>query len=1167
MIVNSSAASGSTQRSQQEVDQHTKNGAISQRGQASRTTYWFVLLSLFVMPLFCSSPLLRAQVAVARINGTVTDSSGAVITGALVVLTDVNSGVKHETITDSTGDYSLVDITPGQFTLEVSKTGFATQRQATFTLSVNQTATYNFALPVGNQVEVVKVEGSPTATLQTGSAELGTVVAPADVNNLPLNGRNFTQILNLTPGVSTVNVSQNFGNSHTGINPIGEYSFPSVGGQTNRSNVFLVDGLNDQDQFQSTYTVAPILDTIQEFKVDSHNDQAQFGGAVGGVVNVVTKSGSNQLHGVAWEFLRNAALDARNPLLTKVTPYTWNQFGGDIGGPVVIPHIYHGKNRTFFFGSYEGYRLRTANSSLYLVPTPAEINGDFSGLVNSSGNPIQIYNPFSTRPDPSNPSLMLRDPFPNNKITPGLIDTNAQKLAAAIYPAPVATGVPQTNGLNTLRTSLDNDEYDIRIDEQLGQKDSFWWRLIHANTPSITPQNLASGVKNDDNIAHNWGASWTHTFRPTTVMALEFGRNYGFISNATDSPQGIETNLLNLANYVNSFECGYSYTSRSCYLPSVTISGYGGWGDIVFTTGASDLYQWNGSLTQVAGKHTFTMGADFNKYYFHRARTNSGITYGTAQTSNLETSTGGDAFASFLLGVPVSASYSNLLESEHGGWEEGFYFQDQWRPNQRLTLNLGVRYDLPIFGIYGAGPNDPNAHVGDLDLSNGTYIVEYQTASCASTNNIPPCIPGGALPANVVLGPSNGKIFHTPEDNIQPRFGFAYQVTKKDVVRGSYTRVFDDWAAIEQTTQNVEGDWPSTANTLVNSLNTAVPNVTSENPLSTATTAPPATPFNLSTNYANPHIKNPYSWQWNFGIQHAFEANTIMTLNYAGATDLRLDVGAYQNVATTPGAGCIAPPNCSRLPYPYIHPTYWDNGIGKGYYHAFELSMRKASDHLSYIISYTWSKMEDLGADGWYGAEGTSVENPYNLKNDKSVAGFSQKHIFSGSWVYKLPFGTGQQFQTHNRGLDYVLGPWAVNGILSLSSGIPFTLSAPAQIPNTGNIWERPNYTGQPLGVANRSHAEWFNTAAYQAPPPYTFGNVGRNSLLADWPRDLDLSIFRTFPIRESTSVEFRAEAFNFTNSVVWGTPDANVTDSSFGAITSTENTPRQIQFALKIYF
>lgn len=1165
-MVNSFEANGSAHRSQQEVDEHSTSDSVAQTGQASRANCCIVLFSLLTMSLFCSSPLLRAQVAVARINGTITDSSGAVVPGAQVVLTNVNTGVKRQTTSGSTGDYSLVDILPGQFTLEVSKTGFKTQMQAAFTLSVNQTANYNFALPVGTQTQQVTVYGSPAATLQTGSAELGTVVSPAEVNNLPLNGRNFTQILNLTPGVSTVNVSQNFGNSHTGINPIGEYSFPSVGGQTNRSNLYLVDGLNDEDQFQSTYTVAPILDTVQEFKVDSHNDQAQFGGVLGGVVNVVTKSGSNQLHGVAWEFLRNAALDARNPLFAKVTPYTWNQFGGDIGGPVVIPHIYHGRNRTFFFGSYEGYRLSTASNILYLVPTSAEMNGDFSALLAPS-KPIQLYNPFSTRPDPSNPSLMLRDPFQNNQIPSNLIDPNAQNLAKAIYPAPTPTGVPNTNGSNTSRSSVKNDEYDIRIDEQLGQKDSLWGRFIHADTPSITPQNFAGEVKDDDNIGYNWGAGWTHTFRPTTVMTVEFGRNYGYITNATESAQDVETKLLGLGQYVNSFGCGYTFTSRSCYVPSVSIQGYGGWGDIVFTTGASDIYEWNGSLTQVAGRHTFTMGADFNRQAFRRARTNSGIGYGTAQTSNLETSKGGDAFASFLLGVPQSANYSNLLESEHGGWEDGFYFQDQWRPNQHLTLNLGVRYDLPIFPIYGNGSNDPNSHVGDMDFNNGTYIVEYPTASCADTNNKPPCIPGGALPAHVVLGPSNGAIIQTPKDNIQPRFGFAYQVTNKDVIRGSYTRVFDDWAAIEQISQNVEGAWPSTGNTLANNLNVAVPNVTSENPLSTATTAPPPTPFTSVTWYTNPHYRNPYSWQWNFGIQHAFGANTIMTLNYAGATDFRLDVGAYQNVATTPGPGCTGPPDCSRLPYPYIHPTYYDDGIGKGYYHAFEFSLRKASGNLSYIVSYTWSKMEDLGADGWFGAEGTSIENPYNLKNDKSVAGFSQTHIFSGAWAYNLPFGAGQQFQTHNRVLDYVLGPWALNGILSLSSGIPYTLSAPSQIPNTGNIWERPNYTGQPLGVAHRSIAKWFNTSAFAAPPPYTFGNVGRNSMLSDWPRDLDLSVFRTFPIRESLRLEFRAEAFNLTNSVVWGTPDSNVTDSSFGAVTSTENTPRQIQFALKLSF
>ncbi len=457
------------------------------------------LLALSVLLTACLGGLsarpAKAQVATAAINGTVTDTSGAVIPGASVTLLNANTGVRRTTVSNHVGNYSFVEIMPGQYTLEISKTGFETQRQAQFTLSVNQTTTYNFTMPVGMATQAVTVQAT-SAKLQTGSAELGSVVDRREVNDLPLNGLNFTELLALTPGVSTVNVSQNSGGFDT--NPIGNYSFPSVGGQTNRSNMFLLDGLNDQESFNSAYTVSPIVDDIEEFKVDSHNDQAAFGGVLGGIINVVTKSGTNHLHGTAWEFVRNSSFDARNPFVAQVTPYAWNQFGANIGGPVVIPHVYHGHNKTFFFGSYEGARIHTAQSSLYLIPTPAELAADFSGLVSSTGQPVQLYNPFSTRPDPSNPSLLLRDPFPNNQIPASLVDSHTLALAKAVYPAPIDTGVAGTNAENLYPSIEDSNEYNLRIDQQLGTKNSFWWRYSHVSVPSTSTGDFL-GEQNADN--------------------------------------------------------------------------------------------------------------------------------------------------------------------------------------------------------------------------------------------------------------------------------------------------------------------------------------------------------------------------------------------------------------------------------------------------------------------------------------------------------------------------------------------------------------------------------------------------------------------------------------------------------------------------------------------
>lgn len=1122
-----------------------------------------MLVALALCSWLCTSRPAAAQMATAAINGVVMDTSGAVIPGASVALVNANTGVKRVTVSSNSGSYSFVDILPGQYTLEVSKAGFQARRQAEFTLSVNQTTTYNFTLPVGEATQTVTVEAT-AAKLQTASAELGTVVNRKEVNNLPLNGRNFTQMLALTPGVSTVNVSQNSGGFNT--NPVGDYSFPAVNGQTNRSNMFLLDGLNDEESFNSTYTVAPILDDVEEFKVDSHNDQSAFGGVLGGIVNVVTKSGTNQFHGTGWEFLRNSAFDARNPFLAKVTPYAWNQFGANIGGPVVIPHLYHGQNRTFFFGSYEGVRIHQASSSLYLIPTPAELNGDFSGLVNSTGQPIQLYNPFTTRPDPSNSGLLLRDSFLNNQIPTTLMDQNMLALAKAIYPAPINTGVAGTNAENLNPTVQDSDQYNVRIDESLGQKNSFWWRLSHIHSPSSSVGNYLGEQSETDYHAYQLGANWTHTFGPSMVLDVEFGRNYGYAAQSTLLPQSLSTKLIQAGGYSNTFACGYVGGPRGCYLPGPGISGYNaGWGEGFNATALSDIWEWKADLTKIHGKHNLSMGADINRSSFISPLNGSSVCFCSFQTSNLETSTGGSALASFLLGVPSSAGERNVLEREHGSWEDGLYFQDQWHPINKLTINIGARYDLTLTPIYGSaqGAKDPNNLVGDLDLNNGTYIVEYPTPSCATTGK-PPCIPGGTLPANVVMAPSNGRIVHTTYDNIQPRFGFAYLLTKDNVIRGSFGRFFDNWAAVEQMGQNYEGSWPSTGQLLANSLNLGSPNISAEDPFSGGAAFPAPTPFQQVQWFMDPLIQNPYAWQWNFGVQHSFGQNTILTANYAGATDMRLDEGIYSNIALTPGPGPIAP----RQPYPSITPTYYDRSVGKGYYNSFQFSLnRKASHGLSYLVSYTYSKMIDQGSDGWFGVEGTSIQDPYDLRMDKSVAGFDQTHILSASWVYQLPFGHGQRFQTGSRAVDWIIGPWQLNGILSASTGIPYTLSAPSGISNTGNQYERPNLTGAAIVPSSQGPNLWINPAAFTAPPPFTFGDVGRNTLRSDWPHDLDFSLFREFPITESKRFEFRAEFFNSTNWVVWGAPDSGVTDVSFGRIFGTENTPRQIQFALKFYY
>jgi hypothetical protein len=368
----------------------------------------------------------RAQTAAAGLNGTVRDPSGAVIPEARVVLLNTATGVRQTTTTNPTGSYVFPNIPPGNYTLEVTKEGFTRVEQAEFTLFVNQTATFDITLSVGSAKQTVTVEAT-AARVEASTAELGMTVAGDQVGNLPLNGRDFTQLLTLSPGVSPINTDQNGGGWL--VNPVGSFSFPAVNGQMNRSNMFTLDGVIDYGSFTSTYGVAPIVDGIQEFKAQSQNDEAQFGGALGAIVNVVTRSGSNDFHGSAWEFLRNNSLNARNYFATEVTPFKQNQFGGAIGGPVIFPR-YNGRNRTFFYAGYEGFRLHSSSESLFNTPTPADLTGDLSDID------AQIYNPFSTRPDPNNPDLLLRDPFPDNQIPSNLLDPGMVLWAKTLYPTP-----------------------------------------------------------------------------------------------------------------------------------------------------------------------------------------------------------------------------------------------------------------------------------------------------------------------------------------------------------------------------------------------------------------------------------------------------------------------------------------------------------------------------------------------------------------------------------------------------------------------------------------------------------------------------------------------------------------------------------------------------------
>lgn len=381
---------------------------------------------------------------------------------------------------------------------------------------------------------------------------------------------------------------------------------------------------------------------------------------------------------------------------------------------------------------------------------------------------------------------------------------------------------------------------------------------------------------------------------------------------------------------------------------------------------------------------------------------------------------------------------------------------------------------------------------------------------------------------------------------------------------------YDNWATWVQLGQSYGANWPSVNLLQSTNQNPNIPNVRAENPLSAigAGALPAATPFTLLQTYKDPFMKAPYTEEWNFGIQREIAENTALSVDYVGSHGSRLDLNTFFNTAVTPGPGAQA----GRRPFSYITPTNYERTNGRSSYEALEVSVnRKTRRGLSYLVSYTWGKSIDISCSGWAGVEGCANQDPYHTNADKSVSAYDLTHIFSTSVVYELPFGKGKTLSSGNRALDYLTGGWQTNAILSLHSGQPYTLGVSGDIANTGNsnnagFYERLNLVGDPR-LSSPSTAEWFNTNAFAVPASYTYGNVGRNTLRSDWGKNLDLSLFRDFPIRERARLEFRAESFNLTNTPVWGTPVVNYSNANFGRVLSVANTPRQLQFALKLSF
>lgn len=1134
-----------------------------------------------------------AQTEKASISGRITDQTNAVVPDAVVEIRNTDTGIVSSTKTNDQGVYAFPSLPPGNYIMNVRKQGFRTVSVTDVKLYVQDTISRNFALQVGSSAESVTVVAESGAGLVnvTGS-ELGTVITQEAIHELPLNGRNFTQLLTLTPGATPISTAQSSG---VGVNdlavlgvPTATVSQPSIQGQFNRSNLYMLDGVINTELNTSTYVIPPIVDTMQEFKVQSHDDRAEYGGVLGGVVSVVTRSGGNQLHGSAWEFVRNNAFDARDPfrdaLRASPSPFRQNQFGAQLNGPVFIPKLYNGRNRTFFLFGYEGWRFNQAAQTRYRVPTDAELSGDFSSSILNQN----IYDPATTRPDPSNPGQFTRAEFvassnpssPNfnsactnatgcpNMIPSSRIDQTMVNFIKTYYARPNLTGDPVFNAIVTRPQVSNSDHYMARIDEQLGGRDSLFFRYDRLNVLSLNPSSISED-SGGSVPATNIGVGWNHLFSQSLMLESRFGRAHRPFSRFQTDTAGISpTQKL-------------GFTSSGGTLVNLA-SPWGTGGVQNANTIGSPVIDFSQGLSWVHGVHELKFGYQF----IRQGNDTASPPYGNYTFTNditghpEQVGTTGSSLASALLGLPAQTNNTGSVSNSNRVNTWSFYGQDSWKLRSNLTVTYGLRFDR-------RGAFDPSSGtVVSGFTANGDYWIGLNQLppACSQTGKAP-CIPGGGTLQSI---PNGDKIMLSPYGRAWgpapnwsdwgPRVGVAWRVTGNTVARAGYSVVYDALMGMEQDWKGISGSWPATGSvfalTPINQLGQPLTPIEQTFGKVGAAALPDPSPWSQSNWFFDPNRKDPRSQEWNVEIQRQMTRNLALSVGYVGSYSDRLDETGLFNTATTPGPGTPAQV-AQRQPFPWITGTpFFGTDRGNANYNSFQAKLdHRFANGFQYLVSYTWSKAIDTGSSGWFSAENgssSSLQNYYDPNGSRSVSSYDIPHFLSMSGVWELPFGEGKRYFSQHALTSRLLGNWQVNGVVQLRSGQPYNLSVSGDVANIGNSvpwwnYARPNLVGNPH-PAHPTSQEWFNPGAF-AVPSFSYGNFGRNVLRTPSVADADFSLFKNFVLTETATLSFRAEFFDLFNIQNYGAPDSLIGDPAAGRITSNVIPPRQIQFGLHLAF
>ncbi len=1084
-------------------------------------------------------PVVFAQQTTATLTGRITDPAGAVIPNISVKATNLATNAARETKTDETGSYNLPFLPAGDYSVTASATGFQTQRLDRITLQVQQTARVDMQLRIGEVTETVNVEAY-AAALQTETSTVGGVIDGAKIVDLPLNGRNFVQLAQIIPGVQagtpgSITVRRGRGSIGQQDAPFGSTAM-SANGSRDTANRYLIDGIEFMDYDAMTYSFSPSVDSLAEFKVETSNSSAESGGAPGGQVNMLTRRGGNKLSGTLWEFNRNDALtQTYDAIAGKSVPpprLNRNQFGANIGGPVYLPKLYNGHDKTFFFFNWESGRLaQGAVSSLALIPPAAVRTGDFRGLTNArTGAPITLRDPLNAG--------IVNNVIPTSRLS-------KQALAFLEYMPQPNTQVGTLNFATTPASAVSTqDNYNARIDHNFSAKDSLSGRYIFNDTYEAGVPFWGHDERNNLGRSQNYASTWTHTFSPALINELRGGWNRFFeteIFGTTGDPAFDVVGKMGLP-LVSRLPKEYGPPTITINGPDGSFSLYNLQRQIGPRDRANEIYQFVDSLSWQRGKHFLKFGADLAKRHvtFEQARAPRGG-FGFDGTYT------GSALADFMLGYVRNASINPAHTSTNlWNWWQSYYANNDWKVTPRLTVNLGLRYDY----------FQPYKQVDDqfVNIEQNGFIVAGLTTPQTSRY-------GRALIA-------------ADRNNFAPRAGFAYRPSfaSDAVIRGAY-----GWYYTPQISNAIfamaEGA-QATAGASVIGNPTGAPNLFFNDPFSSAVTTG-ALNFAVSNDQ---NLRDSYIQQWNLNVQKKLPANVLLDVGYVGTKSTRLivtieDLNRPINLVDPRTAG-LPSLNARRPNQAYQRNVRSDKSIGNAIYHALQVKAeRRMSSGLTFLTAYTWCKSisgpNDIGGQVGGGNFIGAPQDIYYFQGERSVSGFDVTQRFVQTVLYDLPF-----FKGSHGAARLLLAGWQLSTIMTFQSGYPAPVTNNVDTTGTG-INSRPDQVAGQNGNLpgdQRTWKNWFNTAAFVQAP---FGRFGTSPRTAAFRLpgiiNADFSVNKMFRIAEQRRVEFRTEFFNVTNhfNPDPATVDRNIRSATFGAVGGGVQgvTTRVIQLGAKLVF